>query len=358
MAVVQPLRAPGTFYARSRQNGLYKSVDGGKSWSAANGNLNSRESLTMRSVAVHPENPDIVLRGGGHVQGGKLVSGLWKSVDGGRSWRQVASNINFDGSGPTSFFGEVISFNPQDPERVSAAGESSGVFTSLDGGDTWKHAGLRGLRVSCLQYSPYEDGPLQVGSVANSEFAALGLGRPAIDLPGQTEGTLWTSRRPRHSLQLRVTARHFGITDMAFDVEKWGFLHVAGTRGLYNSYSLQNLYLRRATRVPCGRLYTSVSGSLRLFRAVKYGRGSSKVYAAPFSGPAKNPVFVTDSWGNTWTPCDGRAESTVTLNSGISGVCADVSNKDRILLCNREGIYLSEDAGRSFRLVLPSSAAR
>ena len=89
IATVQSLYSPGTFYARSTGGGVLKSSDGGDTWQPVNGALKGKDALMVRSVAVHPKDPSIVLRGGGYLKDGKLVSGLWKSVDGGKSWKEL-----------------------------------------------------------------------------------------------------------------------------------------------------------------------------------------------------------------------------------------------------------------------------
>lgn len=97
--------------------------------------------MAARSLAVHPKNSSIVLRAGGRVVNGDLKSGLWKSQDGGKSWKLVTREIDFDGRGPTTLFGEVMMFGPQDPNLVAAGGETKGLFISRDAGETWTSAG-------------------------------------------------------------------------------------------------------------------------------------------------------------------------------------------------------------------------
>ncbi|MDE0874778.1 MAG: PA14 domain-containing protein, partial [Acidimicrobiales bacterium] len=119
-ALVQAPKNPGILYARSVGKGLLKSHDRGKTWAAVNSGITTPDAMAVRSVAVHPKNSSIVLRAGGSVVGGELKSGLWRSKDGGQSWKLVTSEIDFDGRGPTTLFGEVMLFCPQDPNLVVA----------------------------------------------------------------------------------------------------------------------------------------------------------------------------------------------------------------------------------------------
>jgi hypothetical protein len=82
-ALVQARGDPEILYARSTSRGLLKSTSRGRSWRAANAGLSSPDAPAVRSVAVHPGDSSVVLRGGGSVAGGRLKSGLWKSADGG-----------------------------------------------------------------------------------------------------------------------------------------------------------------------------------------------------------------------------------------------------------------------------------
>jgi len=105
-------------YARTVGQGIVKSSDHGETWNSANRNLTPLETLTVRSVAVDPEDSAIVLRGCGKVVNGQQQSGLWRSNDGGDSWKLVTRKIDFNGQGPTSMFGEVIQFFPLDPQLL------------------------------------------------------------------------------------------------------------------------------------------------------------------------------------------------------------------------------------------------
>ena len=59
--------------------------------------------------------------------GDRLRSGLWRSADGGGSWRLVTRDIDFDGHGPATLFGEVISFCPENPSQRNYCMTSYGL---------------------------------------------------------------------------------------------------------------------------------------------------------------------------------------------------------------------------------------
>jgi len=170
----------GTLYARTLRRGILKSVDQGDHWISAKGTLAEDENAScVRSLAVHPVDDSIVLCATGAVVDGELRETLYRSTDAGKSWKLVFTEIDFDGEGPSTIFGEVVSFCPESPNLVVATGESSGVYLSQDAGLTWQYAGLKGHRVACLAFQPqarYRP-MLYVGTILASRDAKLAAAR-------------------------------------------------------------------------------------------------------------------------------------------------------------------------------------
>jgi photosystem II stability/assembly factor-like uncharacterized protein len=126
-------------------NGMYKSSDGGKSWSA----IGLADSQQIARIHVHPSDPDLVYVAAlGHPYGPNAERGLFRSKDGGRTWQRILSRNNDSDTGAVDF-----AFEPGNPRVIYAAlwqtrrtpwsvyppsnGPGSGLFKSLDGGDTW-----------------------------------------------------------------------------------------------------------------------------------------------------------------------------------------------------------------------------
>lgn len=196
--------------------GLLKSSDRGETWAAVNSGLTTPDAMAVRSVAVHPENSSIVLRAGGSVVGGVLKSGLWRSKDAGRSWKLVTREIDFDGRGPTTIFGEVVLFSPIDPNFVVAGGETKGLFVSGDAGETWKYSGLKGERITCMAFPPerHRYYPLAVGTFDDKEFETLGLGKPVSQV--NAPGCLYWGYVHGHGVKprRRWAMEDFGVTNI------------------------------------------------------------------------------------------------------------------------------------------------
>jgi photosystem II stability/assembly factor-like uncharacterized protein len=129
-------------------DGIYRSRDGGHSWE----NMGLRDSQHISEIIVHPKNPKIVFvasQGPLWTPGGDR--GLYKSTDGGQTWKRTLGNDQWTGV-------TDIALDPQDPGTMYAAtwdrhrtvaaymggGPGSGIHRSTDGGETW-HELTKGL---------------------------------------------------------------------------------------------------------------------------------------------------------------------------------------------------------------------
>jgi photosystem II stability/assembly factor-like uncharacterized protein len=122
-------------------DGIYKSEDGGESWK----NMGLKSSEHISKIVVHPTNPDIVWvasQGPLWNKGGER--GVYKTTDGGISWKRVLGNAEWTGA-------TELVIDPRDPDVLYAAtwdrhrtvaalmggGPGSGLHRSIDGGETW-----------------------------------------------------------------------------------------------------------------------------------------------------------------------------------------------------------------------------
>lgn len=142
---------PEIVVTRSAFAGLKQTVDDGLTWTNADGNLTG-DDLIVRSVAIHPTDPRIMLRASGIGAKG----GLWKTVDGGLFWAKLAFDGDFDGRGPSALCGEVLAFDLRTPETIYAGCESQGFFKSTNGGTSWIRLGLSGERITSVTVWPWE----------------------------------------------------------------------------------------------------------------------------------------------------------------------------------------------------------
>ena len=131
-------------------NGVYKSVDGGKSWK----NMGLKDSRHIGAVIVNPKNPNIVFVAAlGHAYGPNEERGVFRSSDGGATWQKVlykdektgSIDVVFDPNNPNTLFAAMWQVVRTPWSLNSGGGGGSGLYRSTDGGSTWNHLEGHGL---------------------------------------------------------------------------------------------------------------------------------------------------------------------------------------------------------------------
>ncbi|MGQ9619273.1 MAG: VPS10 domain-containing protein [Candidatus Aminicenantia bacterium] len=122
--------------------GVFKSTDGGKTWK----NMGLHDSHHIGRIIIHPENPNIVFVAVvGHLFTENEERGLFKTTDGGKTWKKVlyinsrtgVSDVVFDPSDPNIIYAASWE-RIRRPWNFIGSGEGSGIWKSTDGGETWK----------------------------------------------------------------------------------------------------------------------------------------------------------------------------------------------------------------------------
>ncbi len=133
--------AEGPLWSAGGERGVYRSTDGGVTWTAA---LQIDEHTGVTDLEFDPSNPDVVYAAAyqrrRHVWGflaGGAGSGIYKSTDNGRTWRKISNGL------PSGEIGKIgLAVTPADPARVyatiEAAGEARGFYASMDRGESWE----------------------------------------------------------------------------------------------------------------------------------------------------------------------------------------------------------------------------
>ncbi len=130
---------PEIMWAGGVSGGVWKTTDAGRSWHPVSDRL---ANIAVNSMAIDPEDPDVLYIGTGEGYFREIVRGTWlplrgagiyKSSDGGATWSSI------DGHGATAVPDipvHSIVVDPANPERLYI-GTDLGVFTTINGGRTW-----------------------------------------------------------------------------------------------------------------------------------------------------------------------------------------------------------------------------
>ncbi|MDT8340370.1 MAG: hypothetical protein RQ751_02570 [Longimicrobiales bacterium] len=159
--------ALGAIWGSNPERGLYRTRDGGESWERVKF-ISDRAGFV--DVTFHPRDPDVLfaaswerVRGPWFLQSGGPGSALWKSTDGGDSWSEVVG-----GGFPETLKGRIgIAIAPSDPDRVYAmveaeegeGSEGNGLYRSDDGGASWQKvndANTRPFYYSQVRVDPWD----------------------------------------------------------------------------------------------------------------------------------------------------------------------------------------------------------
>ena len=123
-------------------DGVYKSIDAGETWV----HLGLEKTQHISRIQIHPENPDILwVAAQGALHGKSNERGIYKSTNGGKSWKKVlyvnsstgASELSIDINHPNILYAAMWD-HMRTPWKVISGGPGSGLYKSIDLGETWK----------------------------------------------------------------------------------------------------------------------------------------------------------------------------------------------------------------------------
>jgi hypothetical protein len=348
--IVMSRSDPRIVVLRSSEQGLLRTEDDGKTWAAVNGGL-SGAANSVRSVAVHPKDPQMMYRAAGRVDAsGKWDGGLWETTDAGKTWQKLDFPGDFDGVGSSALCGEVIAFDPDKPETVYAGCETSGLFQSDDGGGKWTKIGIANERITAVALCAWSRGEkglprMHVVTCPDTLMPLLGRGKPALKASVNVS-RVYVSRTGGKNMWPICEWNEVGYLNVAFDkgsvdepsfATTHGYCMTLGDRKMFLFPEVKNMESMR----PFTALASSGHGDTRCGRALLQALDPVK--------PGR--LSRSDHFALRWDWIETRGD---VPKGGYIAFCGEYFKGDLWWLLATDGLYRSEDGGKTLKKIMDS----
>jgi photosystem II stability/assembly factor-like uncharacterized protein len=290
---------PSIIYAGTKGIGVYRSVNGGATWSQVNDGF---PFANVQQIVTDPNNPEVVYAG--------TNDGVFKSVDHGLNWS--ATGLNYTTLVPVT----GLAIDRTNSSILYAGVDNAGVFKTVDGGATWMRTAINGSgSLGALGVDP--GNPNNLFQVVNS-----------FDLYKSTDGGgSWNA----------ISNAPLNTQAIAVDPTSPNIVYSSGDPGVYKSTN------GGTTWQPTG-MKSSTNAAL-----VIEPHSSSIIYA----GTPQNFAFRTADGGTNWGPIFTQP------NSPVFSIALDRNDPNVVYAGTAAGVFKSFDSGltsTAFNAGLPSSA--
>ena len=185
--------------------GMWRSEDAGRTWKQ----IGLKDSRHITRIVIHPKNPDIVwVSVIGHLFGPSNERGVYKTIDGGKTWRKVlfsdsqsgAVDLVMEPGNPQTLYASTWTVIRR-PYSMESGGAGSALWKSIDGGETWVKLndkkgfpnksviGIIGVNVS-------ESNPEKVFAIIENEKGGLYV--------SENSGETWTLQNSTNDIRQRA----------------------------------------------------------------------------------------------------------------------------------------------------------
>jgi len=366
---------PHRVYTYVDTAGIFRSDDDGETWRQITAGMRPRSvNYQVRSLAVDPRNADVLLAAF------SAGSGLYRSTDGGTSWTNVLPDVPFHGNNVDRQGGPLIVFHPRNPDIVLAATQGGGAFKSIDNGRTWRRTGLEGHYATNLVIDQAE--PNRAWLSANPRALRKdGIPADAMAVPKSAQapspadvtrhrggfyvtedaGETWHllfEHAPKKIVQDPVAPETlYGIFG------EYGIIRVSHDRGITWSELSDGLLLDRATldtwvgsysdhkylALAAGPGFVVCSSGKGTFYRLE--RGQSTWKKIDLEG-VRYPGHV---WSRSKEPAGSAPDPFGRRNhfaSAVSSILIDPANPDRWFFTDWYAVYQTFDGGRNWKLTV------
>ncbi len=188
----------------SSGSGMWKSENGGRTWKS----IGLADTRHIMRIVIHPKNPDLVYCAAlGHLYGPNSQRGIYRSRDGGNTWERIlfvnedvgACELVMDPTNPENLLATFWNVN-RTPYSLESGGPGSGIFKSVNGGDTWteitRNKGLPTDTIGIIGIAIAASNPDKYYAIIESKTGGVFMSEDA--------GKTWTKTNSDNNLRQRA----------------------------------------------------------------------------------------------------------------------------------------------------------